>query len=94
MGMSVVVCTDLSGKEPHSNVGVVTVVTSGSLGGVMVSILVQNARDAGSIPSIGTICLIFIAPMTYIHIYACKCLHLYIYVCINIYIYIYIYTYI
>ena len=35
--VSVVVCTDLSGKEPHRQVGVVT---SGSLGGVMVSVVV------------------------------------------------------
>ena len=38
--VSVVVCTDLSGKEPHRQVGVGRVVTSGSLGGVMVSVVV------------------------------------------------------
>ena len=38
--VSVVVCTDLSGKEPHRLVGVGRVVTSGSLGGVMVGVIV------------------------------------------------------
>ena len=38
-GTSVVVCTDLSGKEPQRQLGVCIVVTSGSLGGVMVSTL-------------------------------------------------------
>ena len=37
--VSVVVYTDLSGKEPHRQVGVDTVATSGSLGGVMVRML-------------------------------------------------------
>ena len=35
--VSVVVCTDLSGKEPQTQVDVGRVVTSGSLGGEMVS---------------------------------------------------------
>ena len=38
--VSVVVCTDLSGKEPHRQVGVGRVVTSGSLDGVVVSVVV------------------------------------------------------
>ena len=37
---SIVVCTDLAGKELPRQVGVVMVVTSGSLGGVMVSVVV------------------------------------------------------
>ena len=37
---SVVVCTDLSGKEPHRQVGVDRVVILGSLGGVMVIVVV------------------------------------------------------
>ena len=45
-GCSAVVCTDLTGKELHGQVGVVT---SGSLYGVMVSTLAWNARDVGSI---------------------------------------------
>ena len=49
MWMSVIVCTDLSGKESPRQVGVGTEVTSGSLGGVMVSTLAGNARDVGSI---------------------------------------------
>ena len=38
------------------------VMTSGRLGGVMVSILAQNARVVGSIPIIGTIFPILIIP--------------------------------
>ena len=41
------------------------VVTSGSLHGVMVSTLAQNARDVGSVPALGTIFPIFIKPMTH-----------------------------
>ena len=36
---SVVVYTDLSDKEPHRQVGVGSMVTSGNLGGVMVSVV-------------------------------------------------------
>ena len=68
----VIVGTDLSasGKELHRQVGVGTVVTSGSLGGVMVNIPAWNARDVGSIPSLGTIFPIFITPTT---IYVSEC---------------------
>ena len=52
--MSVEVCTDLAGNEPHSQVGMGRVGTSGSLGDVMVSTLDENARDVGSIPALGT----------------------------------------
>ena len=45
---SVVVCTDLSGKEPYREVGVGSMVTSGSLGGVMVNTLAWNARNVGT----------------------------------------------
>ena len=51
----VVVCTDLSGKEPHRQVGVGRVVASRSLSSVMVSTLAQNARDLGSISTLGAI---------------------------------------
>ena len=61
--MSVVVCTDLSGKEPHREVGVDTVVNAGLLGGVMVNTLSQNARDMGS--TLGTLFPI----LAYIHRY-------------------------
>ena len=37
----VVVCTDLAGKEPHRQLGMGRVMTSGSLGDVMVSILTR-----------------------------------------------------
>ena len=40
------------------------VVTSGSLGGVIVSTLAQNARDEGLIPILGAIFPIFITPTT------------------------------
>ena len=51
----VVVCTDLSDKEPHTQVGVGCVVTSGSLGGVIASTVLENTRDVGSIPNLGRI---------------------------------------
>ena len=60
----VVVCTNLSGKEPHRQAGIGKVVTSGSLGDVMVSTLAQNARGVGSIPALGTIFPIFITSTT------------------------------
>ena len=40
MSTNVVVCTELSGKEPHRQVGVGMVVISGCLGDVMVSVVV------------------------------------------------------
>ena len=61
-GMSVVDCTDLSGKEPHRYVGIDKMVTSGSVGGVIVGTLVQNARDVAPISTLGTIFPIFITP--------------------------------
>ena len=39
-------------------------ITSGILGGVMVSILTWNARDVGSIPALCTIFPVFITPTT------------------------------
>ena len=59
---SVVVCTDLSGKELHRQVGVARVVTSRSLGGVIVSTLAWNARGVHSIPALGAILSTFIPP--------------------------------
>ena len=55
--MSVVVYTHLSGKEPGKQVGLGRLVILRSLGGemVMVSTLVQKARDVGSIPPLGAI---------------------------------------
>ena len=50
-GRSVVICTDISDKELlHTQVGVGKVVTSGSLGGVIVTALPWNARNVGSFP--------------------------------------------
>ena len=50
------VCTDLSGKEPHGQVGVGRMVTAGSPHGVIVSTVAQNARDVAfwAIPAPGT----------------------------------------
>ena len=61
-GTGVVVCTDLSGKEQYRQVGLDRVVTSGNIGGVVVSTLVWNARSVGVIPALGTIIPIFITP--------------------------------
>ena len=55
----VVVCIDLSGKEPHRQVSVVR-----SPGGVMVTTLARNPRDVGSIPALGTILPIFLTRKT------------------------------
>ena len=59
----VVVCTDPSGKEPHREVGVGRMVTSGSLCGVMVSTLARNARDVDLISALGTIFTLLITPL-------------------------------
>ena len=45
---------DISGKKPYRHVGLDRVVTSMSLGGVMVSAQAWNARDVGSIPTLNT----------------------------------------
>ena len=58
--MSIVVCTDVSGKEPHRQVGIATMVISGSLGGGMVSGLAWNSRDVGSITDLRAIFPIFV----------------------------------
>ena len=62
--VSVVVCTDLSDKEPcvHRQVGVDKVVISVSLGGERVSTMARNTRDVDSIPALGAIFHIFITP--------------------------------
>ena len=58
------VCTDLSSKEVDRHVGVDAMVTSGTLGGVMVSTLIQNARYIASLHALATIFPMFITPMT------------------------------
>ena len=68
-GTSVVVWMDHSGKEPHKQVGVDSIVTSGNLGGVMVSKGAWNARDVVSIPVLGIIFAMFITPT------ACMCVY-------------------
>ena len=62
--MSVVVCADLSGNDPHRQIAVVRMVTSGNLFGEMISTLARKARGGGSIPALGKILLIFITLMT------------------------------
>ena len=52
--ISVIVCTDHSGKKLPRQVGVGSVATSGSLGGVMIITLAKNAREMVSIPALGT----------------------------------------
>ena len=59
--MSVVICTDLSGREPHRQVGVVRVIATGSLSSVMVSMPAQYVKGVGSIPALGAI---FSSPAT------------------------------
>ena len=65
----VVVCTDLSdsGMEPHRLVGIDRVMTSASLGGVVVSTLARHTRDVGSIPALGAILPYFHYPHDNIH---------------------------
>ena len=61
--LSVVDFIDIADKELHRQVGYHGILlTSGSLGVVMVSTLARNARDVGSIPALGTIFTIFITP--------------------------------
>ena len=60
----VAVCTDLSGKEPHRQVGVGRVVTPGSLGSIIVCTLAKDAGNVGLIPALGAIFPIFITPTT------------------------------
>ena len=54
MGTTVLGHADLSGKEPYIQVCVDMVMTSGSLGGVMVTILAQNAMYVDSSLGLGT----------------------------------------
>ena len=51
-------------KEPHRQTGMDRVMTSGSLGGVMVSKQIQNAKDVCSMTSLDTMFPIFITPST------------------------------
>ena len=101
----VVVSTDLSGKEPHRQVGVGSTVTSRSLGGKLVSTLARNVRDVGSIPVLSAIFSIFVTPTTLVAVtrilymlcvvcvlnLPCVCIYIYIYMHTHIYTYIYIY---
>ena len=53
--VNILVCTDLSGKELHRQVGVDRMMTLWIQGGVMVSTLAINARGVGSNTAPGTI---------------------------------------
>ena len=53
--MSLVICTELSGKEQHRQAAAGRMVTSGTLGRVMVITLAQNAKDVGLIVVLGAI---------------------------------------
>ena len=58
----------LLGKDPHIQIGISRVVTSGSQGSVMVSTLTQNARDVGSITAPDKIFhTIFVTPSMTMH---------------------------
>ena len=61
---TVVSWTVLSGKKPHRQVGVGTVVTSLSSRGIMVRALARNTRDVGSIPILDKIFPISFTPTT------------------------------
>ena len=56
------VCTDFSGKKPYGQVVFDSVIASGSLGGVIVNMLVQNVRGVGSKPAPDALIPIFITP--------------------------------
>ena len=45
--MGIVVCSDLSGKEPHRQIGVGRAVISESVGGQMVITLTKNSQIGG-----------------------------------------------
>ena len=64
--MNIVLCIDISGKEPHRQVDMGRVVTSGNLGGMLICTLTMNERAVGSIPTLATIFIIFITPITVI----------------------------
>ena len=70
---TIIVCTDLSGKELHRQVGVGIVMTSGSLCGVMVEQWLWNARDVGLSPALGTVFSIVITPTTIHTIFCYSC---------------------
>ena len=56
----VVVCVDLSGKEPHKQVGVDNVIASGRLARVMVGTLVLEWQSISMNSALGPILPIFI----------------------------------
>ena len=58
-------CTDFRSNELHKQMGMDRVMTSGSLGGTIVSTLTWNTIGVGTIPALGTIFPILIAPPTY-----------------------------
>ena len=88
MCMYAVMCTDHSTKKQHREVGMLTVVTSVSIAGVLVNTLAQYVRDAGSIPALDTLFHVFIpstmqAAATMIMLCVVRCVNL---LCVCIYI--------
>ena len=63
------VCTDVSGKKLHIQVGVGTLVRPGSLGSIMVSTQARHARGGGSIRVLNEIFPIGITPMPMLILY-------------------------
>ena len=88
----VVVCTDLSGKLPHRQIGVGRMVIPGSLGDLMNSTLAHNAKDLGSIPILCTTLPIFITTPTLLYILCRLYIYIYIFV-LAIYIYLCLYVF-
>ena len=62
----VVVCTDVSGKEPHRQVFVKRVMISGSQGSVIVGTQARNERGVCSSPALGEMFTIYVTLMTYV----------------------------
>ena len=59
----VVICTDLSGKEPYRQVGL-------NLDGIIICMQASNARHEGSSPALGAIFQDPIIPRTYVNMHA------------------------
>ena len=55
-------CAGISGQEPDLQVGMCSMLASGSRGGVMDSTLAQNGRAVGSVPVLGVLYPMFLTP--------------------------------
>ena len=63
-GTSLVVCTDLSEKEPQRQVGMGKGMKSVSVSGVMVITLARTGSYVGSLPVLGDVFHTFTSPIT------------------------------